>query len=187
MTSVYATCLIRICCHNHHQMYKKLPRNVTLNVCCDRCHVHLELSSPHSSCGFPLSWSSNTRGFGFLSSFLCISLLSCQDSWKFINLSCLRNLVSTIAGSCCGDSWTRGNGTRSAWVHSALEAIFSLFWQITHSIHLTWWKLTYWKISLTCQLVKQSSHFVCIPTLPVPEIKALSLIKLHTSGGRRNM
>ena len=26
-----------------------------------------------------------------------------------------------------------------------------------------------------------------IPTLPVPEIKALSLIKLHTSGGRRNM
>ena len=26
-----------------------------------------------------------------------------------------------------------------------------------------------------------------IPTLPVPEIKALSLTKLHTSGGRRNM
>ena len=26
-----------------------------------------------------------------------------------------------------------------------------------------------------------------IPTLPVPEIKALSLIKLHTSGGRGNM
>ena len=26
-----------------------------------------------------------------------------------------------------------------------------------------------------------------IPTLPVPEIKALSLIKLHTSGGRQNM
>ena len=26
-----------------------------------------------------------------------------------------------------------------------------------------------------------------IPTLPVPEIKALSLTKLQTSGGRRNM
>ena len=33
----------------------------------------------------------------------------------------------------------------------------------------------------------RSSLMLRIPTLPVPEIKALSLTKLHTSGGRRNM
>ena len=37
---------------------------------------------------------------------------------------------------------------------------------------------------------KGSPHEVNVlrsPTLPVPEIKALSLTKLHTSGGRWNM
>ena len=32
-----------------------------------------------------------------------------------------------------------------------------------------------------------TSHSDAIRALPVPEIEALSLTKLHTSGGRRNM
>ena len=44
-------------------------------------------------------------------------------------------------------------------------------------------------IIMAQQIYSQSHNLktVLIRALPVPEIEALSLTKLHTSGGRRNM
>ena len=84
-------------------------------------------------------------------------------------LSANISVISDAATPCCGINY------RSRLGHSVNIALESLLQNST------------WKHGGLAGGLPDCCNRLTIPTLPVPEIKALSLIKLHTSGGRRNM